>query len=176
MMKRSYRDPGGLTARVVLSEFHAADFDVDARWNGMLVDSVYTDPRDRRRGAATRLMTLVCEEADRERTHLFLGVVPDEDGPLDVDQLTAWYTGFGFICWEHADNLLWRPPGDWRPTDASCVTLDINDPAHDLEVVRGSKVMCARCHMHTHDAKIARRVRDADRRRRLNEVIDLTGE
>lgn len=62
-----------------------------------LIVRVQTDPDCRRQGHATRLMRLVCEEADAAFTVLVLTPTPFYDAPMSETDLAVFYRRFGFI-------------------------------------------------------------------------------
>ncbi len=71
--------------------------------------SLRTDPDHRSGGEATRLMLATTLEADIHRYFLMLHVDPDEDSPLDREQLANWYHRFGFTTIQAEPMLMVRP-------------------------------------------------------------------
>lgn len=64
------------------------------RGDGVYLMKIRTACRSRGQGEASRLLSLICETADRHELTLFLEVEED-DGLCDTD-LADWYWRFGF--------------------------------------------------------------------------------
>jgi len=67
------------------------------------VSNVHTDEWHRRKGIANRLMDMICEEADQERTVLIL--MPDGE-----PWLQKWYRSHGFVTLQPEPLIMARPP------------------------------------------------------------------
>lgn len=75
------------------------------------ISRVETAPSDRRKGHATRLMRMVCDEADKRGMLLLLEAKPYESGGMDAARLECWYACFGFVPLQAEPRILARPPG-----------------------------------------------------------------
>lgn len=67
-----------------------------------------TDPRN---NWGAKLLKVICEEADRKKVELILGVSPDDMNYFN--SLTFWYKGFGFKPIEDfsmENNIMTREP------------------------------------------------------------------
>ena len=54
-------------------------------------------------GAGTKMMQYLCSEADRFQVKLYVNAQPqstNDEAPLDQDELTHWYSKFGFSGYE----------------------------------------------------------------------------
>lgn len=60
---------------------------------------------DKRKGHATSLMQIICQEADDNDMLLMLGVNPFADG-MDETQLIEWYKKFGFEVFQTEPAIL----------------------------------------------------------------------
>lgn len=79
------------------------------------VSQVETARADRNKGHATRLMRIVCDEADKRGMLLLLRAKPYADSPLDADRLVMWYACFGFVPLPGEDGVMARPVGGkWK--------------------------------------------------------------
>lgn len=68
-----------------------------------------TDEAERGKGHASRLLALICAEADDTATTLFLHVKPD--GGLPMTALAKLYLGHGFVPIQAEPLLMTRMPG-----------------------------------------------------------------
>lgn len=68
--------------------------------NGWLITRIHTTPGSRHRGQASKLLKIICAEADREGVTLWLEAEPSNDSrtdpPLTMYQLLAFYRRHGF--------------------------------------------------------------------------------
>jgi predicted GNAT family N-acyltransferase len=53
----------------------------------------------RGKGHGSRLLKMICDDADKENQPLYLEPMPS--GPLDYDALVAWYKRYGFVEWKY---------------------------------------------------------------------------
>lgn len=84
------------------------------RNNVFELTNVRTDPDHRGKGEATNLMLSTCLDADVAGKFLLVQVDPDEDGPLDRQQLADFYMQFNFVPIQAEPVLLMvRPCVSW---------------------------------------------------------------
>lgn len=81
----------------------------DAEGDAYIVEWIYVLPEYRGRGIGSKMLRQVVEDADRERAVLYLDV--SGSGPLDNDDLRAWYGRYGF---EERDGAMVRRPARQR--------------------------------------------------------------
>jgi ribosomal protein S18 acetylase RimI-like enzyme len=95
-------------AEVLYDPPRLAVIDLIAYADGLLVTRINTPREHRRKGVATKLLRELCTDADRERTRLYLQVVPTAD--MNERALTAWYKRYG---WREIPNhfIYVRDPG-----------------------------------------------------------------
>ena len=67
------------------------------------LSELYTDEWHRGKGVANRLMDMICEEADKEKTVLIL--MPDGE-----PWLQQWYRTHGFVTLQPEPLIMARPP------------------------------------------------------------------
>lgn len=76
------------------------------------VSAVFTPIEERKQGFATKLMGLVCDEADASGKLLLLHVYPYGEPDMGVGQLEKWYSDkFGFIKIQEEPLLMARAVG-----------------------------------------------------------------
>lgn len=81
---------------------------VNAGEHGWLITSVGVLRSMRGQGAASRLLDVVIEDADREGVQLILSIEPDGTG-LGYTALRAFYERHGFKPMPHAETGMVRP-------------------------------------------------------------------
>jgi GNAT superfamily N-acetyltransferase len=62
----------------------------------IVIRRVYTPPKQRNRGGASRLIRHVCSVADSFQLRLVLYATPDPDSPYNTAQMIEFYRKFGF--------------------------------------------------------------------------------
>ena len=77
---------------------------------GLMMTRINVPRQHRGQGHGSALLKRVCEEADKDQVTLFLEVLPS--GPLDYDQLVAWYERHGF---KYHRGIYRRRPQGWKP-------------------------------------------------------------
>lgn len=75
------------------------------------LSKLHVPEEDRRKGYASALLKLVCEQADATGKTLLLTVKPYDDMSLSGEQLRDWYARFGFIEIQVEPCLMARMPG-----------------------------------------------------------------
>lgn len=71
------------------------------------ITELWTDPEERNKGWATKLMKQAIEEADAAGFHLLVHVKP-EDGQTDIDRLQSFYAKLGFEPFQQSPLLMVR--------------------------------------------------------------------
>jgi ribosomal protein S18 acetylase RimI-like enzyme len=92
-MKDIYYLGSSIRATACTMSVRLDEYDID----GYIITRIEVAPNLRGRGYGTRLLELVCYEADEEQQTLYLEVQPDGSwGSLTYDQLRKWYERYGF--------------------------------------------------------------------------------
>jgi hypothetical protein len=108
-MNNVYSDPGGLDSKLYLIKL-GEYLNPHSRWT---VSRIVTWlESDRRKGAASRTLKLVCADADREGAVLRLAAAPFDSRPsaLTRDELRNWYIRNGFMPIDKDRVVLERNP------------------------------------------------------------------
>lgn len=107
-MKAGQRKFGAATCKVgrtVQVPVHMRDHIIE-------MSAVYTPIEERKQGFATKLIGLVCDEADAAGKLLLIHVQPYGDSDLGVSQLEKWYADkFGFTRIQDKPLLMARQVG-----------------------------------------------------------------
>lgn len=107
-MKAGTRKFGGASCKVG----RTVQVPVHMRDHIMEVSAVFTPIEERKQGFATKLMGLVCDEADAAGKLLLLHVHPYGDPDLSASQLEQWYSDkFGFTKIQEQPLLMARAVG-----------------------------------------------------------------
>lgn len=107
-MKAGVRKFGAASCQV------SRTFEVPAsmRDHMMEITEVFTPIEQRGEGFATKLIGLVCDEADAANKLLLIHVQPFGDPDLSASQLEQWYAdSFGFVRLQEKPLLMARPVG-----------------------------------------------------------------
>jgi hypothetical protein len=107
-MKPGPRKFGAATCKVS----RTVQVPVHMRDHMMEVSAVFTPIEERNQGFATKLMGLVCDEADAANKLLLIHVQPYGEPDLGASQLEKWYGDtFGFIRIQEKPLLMARAVG-----------------------------------------------------------------
>lgn len=107
-MKPGTRKFGAATCKVG----RTVQVPVHMRDHMMEVSAVFTPIEERKQGFATKLMGLVCDEADKHGKLLLIHVQPYGEPDLGASQLEKWYADtFGFIRIQEKPLLMARAVG-----------------------------------------------------------------
>ena len=78
------------------------------------VSAVHVEPEHRRQGFGSAIMQAVCADADHAGFVLLLQPEP-ESGGMTIDELSAWYSRFGFVAIQESPLLMARSPRPLAP-------------------------------------------------------------
>lgn len=107
-MKPGIRKFGGASCKVT----RTVQVPEKLRNHMMEVSGIYTPIEQRGQGHATKLMGLVCDEADAAGKLLLIHVQPYGDPDLSAAQLEKWYSDkFGFVRIQDKPLLMARAVG-----------------------------------------------------------------
>lgn len=107
-MKSGIRNFGGASCKVS----RTVQVPEKLRNHIMEVSSIYTPIEERNQGHATKLMGLVCDEADAAGKLLLIHVQPYGEPDMSASQLEKWYADkFGFIRIQDEPLLMARAVG-----------------------------------------------------------------